>query len=216
MQLPICIYLHGFLSSGNSLKGQWFAEQVRQESLSLKAGGKALVGFQDWLTPTYPLASPQASLLAIEELIRPLLNSPKKPLLFVGSSMGGFYAQYLGQKYRTPYVMINPALNPVPLFEAHMGMHQSTVTGETFCIDLAYIQALKGLMFDSVNKPLDTTIPALLLIDEGDELIDIPFALAQYQQPNSEFTVQVYAGGDHAFQHLEEAWCEIKSFSSAI
>ncbi len=216
MQLPICIYLHGFLSSGNSLKGQWFAEQVRQKNLSLKAGGKALAGFQDWLTPTYPLASPQASLLAIEELIRPLLNSPKTPLLFVGSSMGGFYAQYLGQKYRTPYVMINPALNPVPLFEAHMGMHQSTVTGETFCIDLAYIQALKGLMFDSVNKPLDTTIPALLLIDEGDELIDIPFALAQYQQPNSEFTVQVYAGGDHAFQHLEEAWCEIKSFSSAI
>ncbi len=218
MQLPICVYLHGFLSSGNSSKGQWFKARVAQEnhsaSMGLKEEGEEkFLRFQKWLTPTYPLASPQASLLAIETVILPLLRS-EVSLILAGSSMGGFYAQYLGQKYRIPYVLINPVLNPIPLFEQHLGEHQSSVTGESFCIDLAYIQQLKALMFDRKEQPLDKSIPALLLLDEADEVIDIPFALAQYPQANPAFQVQVYSGGNHAFQHLEEGWLEIKQFVS--
>ena len=215
MQLPICVYLHGFLSSGNSSKGQWFRARVAQENLSpaigLKEGGEKFPAFQKWLTPTYPLASPRASILAIEAVILPLLKS-ETPLVLMGSSMGGFYAQYLGQKYGIPYGMINPALNPIPIFQQYIGVHQNTVTGEEFCIDSAYIQQLKAMMFDSVEQPLNRTIPALLLLDEADEVIDIPFALAQYPQVNPKFQVQVYFGGNHAFQHLEEGWLEIKRF----
>jgi len=215
MQLPICVYLHGFLSSGNSQKGRWFSEQVAQEnhrsSVELKEGG-GIITFQKWLTPTYPLVSPQASILAIEEIIVPLLKMPETPLLLMGSSMGGFYAQYLGQKYGIPYVMINPALNPIPIFEQHIGEHKNTVTGEVFCIDSTYIQQLRTMMFDTVEQPLNKSIPALLLLDEGDEVIDVHFALAQYSPLNTAFQAQVYKGGDHAFQHLEEAWCVIKRF----
>ncbi|MCF6298596.1 MAG: hypothetical protein L3J01_01810 [Thiomicrorhabdus sp.] len=217
MQLPICVYLHGFLSSGKSQKGRWFAEQMAQEnhldSSALKEGGEKMTTFQKWLTPTYPLASPQASIAAIEKLIVPLLKTPEIPLLLIGSSMGGFYAQYLGQKYGLPYVMINPALNPIPIFEQHLGRHKNTVTGESFCIDLAYIQQLKAMMFDTVEQPLNKHIPALLLLDEGDEVIDVPFALALYSPLTPAFQVQVYEGGNHAFQHLEEAWCDIKRFA---
>ncbi len=219
MCMRYCVYLHGFLSSGQSHKAQWFLAQVTQENSSKKGskieeGGEKII-FQHWLTPTYPLLSPQESLAAIEKVFLPLLNQPDVQVMLAGSSMGGFYAQYLGQKYRCPYVMINPALNPIPLFEKNKGEHKSSATGEEFCIDNVYIDQLKPLFFNE-NNPLDLSVPALLLLDEADELIDIPFALNAYQptalMESSNIQVVTYPEGNHAFQHLDEAWPVIKEF----
>jgi len=215
-----CVYLHGFLSSGQSHKAQWFSAQVTQENSSKKGlkieGEGEKIAFQHWLTPTYPLHSPQESLAAIEKVLLPLLNRSDVQVMLAGASMGGFYAQHLGQKYQLPYVMINPALNPIPLFEKNKGTHKSCATGERFCIDDMYIQQLKPLVFNEKN-PLNLSVPALLLLDEADELIDIPFALKAYQPATlmnlSSIKVMTYPGGNHAFQHLDEAWPVIKAFS---
>ncbi len=220
MCMRYCVYLHGFLSSGQSDKAQWFLAQVTQENLSKKGSkigeGGEKIAFQHWLTPTYPLRSPQASLAAIEQVLLPLLNRADVQVMLAGSSMGGFYAQYLGQKYQRPYVMINPALNPIPLFKQNKGAHKSEATGESFCIDEAYIEQLKPLVFNE-NNPLNLSVPALLLLDEADELIDIPFALNAYQpaalMESSNIQVVTYPEGNHAFQHLEEAWPVIKAFA---
>lgn len=211
-----CIYLHGFLSSGQSVKGQWFshtvASQVHHPQSDKSAHLPNKHRITQVITPTYPIVSPQHSVQAIEAILLPLLDKHDLVLL-MGSSMGGFYAQFLGQKYQLPYIMINPALAPVPILAAEVGSHVNPVTGEAFCIDKDYCEALQH--YDVAH--LNPTINALLLVDEADEVIDVPHALSRYQAlPTNRFKVKCYAGGHHAFAHIDQAWLEIEHFVAQL
>ncbi|WP_029407582.1 YqiA/YcfP family alpha/beta fold hydrolase [Thiomicrorhabdus sp. Milos-T2] len=214
MQDCIGVYLHGFLSSGNSEKGQWLKSKVKQNSSC----------FKDVYTPTYPIASPQASVEEINRCIQHALSLSSKVIL-LGSSMGGYYAQYFGQKYAIPYIMINPALNPTPIFTQNLGSHINPATEEAFCIDAAYIEAIQSFNFSDLQQ----NIPALLLLDTDDEVIDVEFALQRYAQSyvksheckagidqNSKFESIIFTGGDHRFIHMDTAWLDIQAFAERL
>lgn len=210
MRECIGVYLHGFLSSGNSEKGQWLKAKVQQDNL---LNDKPV--FSEIYTLTYPIKSPHDS---AEEIERCLLNAKQKNIniILLGSSMGGYYAQYFGQKYQIPYIMINPALNPVPIFNQSMGCHTNPVTSEKFCIDQDYIKALQ----DYDIEELDQNVPALMLLDTDDEVIDVDLALQRYVQKDnlckkSQFKSALFSGGDHRFIHMPQAWKDIQSFVKA-
>ncbi|MDG4812808.1 YqiA/YcfP family alpha/beta fold hydrolase [Hydrogenovibrio sp. 3SP14C1] len=190
------LYLHGFLSSENSYKGQWVKAHFKEVGTEV-------------LTPTYPIDSPNHSIevieSAIKESILPIIEQDSSQAWCIfGSSMGGFYAQYLAQKYQVPLVMINPALDPIPLLEAYFGNHVNAATGEPFTIDQPYLKALKPFY-----RTPDASIKSLVLLDEKDDVIPYKIAQQHYQGVGK---VLVFDDGDHAFQHLEEAWPDIKSF----
>ncbi|MEA1989154.1 MAG: YqiA/YcfP family alpha/beta fold hydrolase [Pseudomonadota bacterium] len=209
MQAYIGLYLHGFLSSGNSEKGQWLKQVVNQKNLN--EGNPVL---KELLTPTYPIKSPHASVDKIESLLKEKLKDQTKKVVLLGSSMGGYYAQYLGQKYQLPYIMINPALNPTPIFNESLGCHTNQATQEDFCIDQGYIKELQGFDVKQLNKE----IPALLLIDTDDEVIDVDYALKRYETRanGSHFSTVKYSGGDHRFIHMQQAWLKINKFLNAL
>lgn len=203
----IGLYLHGFLSSGQSQKGQWFKSQLRG---SFQANKKS--NFKDWLTPTYPIGQVSNSIEKIEGELTDLLEQKEK-IVLLGSSMGGFYAQYFGQKYGLPYVMINPALNPEKVFNENLGVHENPATGETVNITKDYIDQLMAFKCDN----LDSSIHSLMLIDQDDEVIDVSYALKQYPQGSHKHSdTVVYSGGDHSFIHLNEAWTEINCFVKGL
>ncbi|MGM0541296.1 MAG: YqiA/YcfP family alpha/beta fold hydrolase [Pseudomonadota bacterium] len=207
MQSVICVYLHGFLSSASSQKGRWLVQQVQTENSQVQQASEAV--FKEIITMTYPIASPAQSVQKIETLLQDLLTQKEHPIVLMGSSMGGYYAQFLGQKYKLPYIMINPALNPKPIFLENLGASYNPSTGEKFVIDNAYIQQLES--YDVTR--LDRRIPVMLLMDEGDDVIDVATALMKYQDKRALKTeIHVFKGGDHAFQHMSEAWPLIKSF----
>ncbi len=211
MQSVICVYLHGFLSSANSQKGRWLVEQVAKENRQIQETSERLAKtiFKEIITPTYPISSPVKSVEKIETLLQDLLAEKNHAIVLMGSSMGGYYAQFLGQKYSLPYLMINPALNPKPIFMENLGASINPSTGEKFVIDEAYLQGIEK--FDCTV--LNNKIPTMLLLDEGDGVIDLPFALARYQGVlGSKSVVHSFEGGDHAFQHLDDAWPMIKDF----
>jgi predicted esterase YcpF (UPF0227 family) len=198
------LYLHGFLSSGKSEKGQWFHRQVESWDSNL---------ITKWLNPTYPISRLEATLETIEEEIQDCLQLCGTKWILAGSSMGGFYAQFYAHKYHLPYIMINPALNPEYVFRVNLGEHTNPATGENVTIDEAYIEKLQAC---KIAQP-DRALPTLLLIDQDDEVIDINYALKQHQTSNNNISrTVVYKGGDHSFIHLEEAWKEIQSFVNAI
>lgn len=218
MHAVICVYLHGFLSSGQSQKGRWLLEKLRIEvdtNQAATAPGDVHPPqvFKEFLTLTYPIGSPLDSIQAIEAALQPLRANQNSSLILMGSSMGGYYAQFLGQKYTLPYIMINPALNPRPIFLENLGAHVNPSTGEELVIDLAYIQQV-----ESFDVPLlNPKVPAMLLIDEGDEVIDKEWALSLYSNRADTTTeVHLFKGGDHAFQHMEEAWPLIKAFVAGL
>jgi len=205
-------YLHGFLSSGKSSKGQWFANQVKQKNYAEEE-----LGFVTWLTPSYPIATVSQTVKKIEDELLALLDdkSCEGRLILIGSSMGGFYVQYLGHKYHLPYIMINPALNPEAVFIDHMGEHTNPATGEKVLINQSYIDELLKYKIDNP----DASIASMMLLDVDDEVIDVNFALKQYpvdRAGNQSNKTVIFSGGDHSFIHLEEAWKEIQSFASQL
>jgi len=215
MQQYVCVYLHGFLSSGNSEKGQWLKRKVLDYNKQIDLTHNAAI-FANVLTPTYPIKSPKETVLSIESLLNELTNK-EQPIVLMGSSMGGYYAQYLGQKYKIPYIMINPALRPEPIFRASIGKHLNPVTNEAFTIDEQYIM---GIAEYDVSE-IDLSVQTLLLMDSDDEVVDVDFAMQRYgavddADEGSRQYCTIYSGGDHRFIHMQQAWFEIQTFINRL
>ena len=191
------VYLHGFSSGAASQKA----------TALQKALAPTLM-----IVPEYPSHRPHDSIaVLIECLRRQSTQSERQKILLVGSSLGGYYAQYLATRldYISGVVLINPALQPQVTLEPYIGQQTNQVTGELFefsqkdFLELAELEVL-------VNK---ISTPTLVLLDEGDELIDYQYAARRYSGIGR---VIVYPGGSHRFDHLPDAIPEIQAFYETL
>lgn len=184
-------YLHGFNSSGASAKGRYFA----------KALAPAVVH-----TPSYP-PDPDAAVQHLSQQLSGLLGIG--PVL-IGSSLGGYYAQYLAHRWQLPMVLINPALTPQQTLSPYLGWQTNYYTGERYYFGEAQLEALVSY---AVPKPCQAPVPALVLLDADDELIDYQVAASRYAGCGE---VIVFPGGNHQFSHLAEAATAILRFVQKV
>jgi len=175
------VYLHGLNSSSQS-----------QKALRLKA---ALAPFQV-LAIDYPPHRPDVAVPRLSRVFADL--GPVEPAV-IGSSMGGFYGQYLARRFRFSHLfLINPALTPWTFVDEHLGERMTTADGEDYVVDTALREALQRY---AIPEPCDQ-VPTTLFLDRGDEVIDCRIAERLYAGCGRHF---VWDGGDHAFQHLDAA-----------
>ena len=187
------IYLHGFNSSGDSAKGKFFANALAPHTVH---------------TPSYP-PEPDAAIAYLEQLLKALLRHAQAndPLILIGSSLGGFYAQYLAHQFKLAMVLINPALQPAFTLRPFLGWQTNFYTGERYYFGE---QQLSRLLHFDVAMPCEYPLPALVLLEAGDEIIDYRYAQHRYADCAQ---VIVYPDGNHQFQHLAEAANAINIFS---
>ena len=198
MKTQHLLYLHGFLSDENSVKGQFVKQRLAEDMPNVQVH-----------CITYPISLPDISVGYIKNYIEYQMladQSGETPIdwAVMGSSMGGYYAQYIARQYGVPYIMINPALDPVTTLSEHMGEYQHPRTREQININEQYLAQLA-----TYEITPEAWEEALLLIDRGDEVLDPNYAMALYQD---RCKCLIYEQGDHAFQHLEEAWPHILAF----
>lgn len=179
------VYLHGLNSSGRSAKALRLRERLAPHRV---------------LAPDYPAHRPQAAVEALSGFFAGLGDT--RPAV-VGSSMGGFYGQWLARRFAFSHLyLINPALTPWDLFPPHIGETMTAADGERYLITAELIEQTRCY---AVPNPCDG-IPTTVFLDRGDETIDYRIAESIYR-PCGRLTI--WDGGDHAFQHLEEAAAEI-------
>ena len=183
------IYLHGFNSTGDSAKGRFLKENLLDISV---------------LTPTYHFDSRRA-IPRLEKLIQENLSA-ENPLMLIGSSLGGYYAQYLAHQFKLKTVLINPALMPLTTLSDYLGENTNFYTGEKYNLTQAHLDALLSL---DIPDPCITPVPTLLLLDKGDEILDYRVAVARYQNCAE---IVMFNGGDHQFQHMAESFPRIEAF----
>jgi len=176
------LYLHGFNSSGASAKGRYLREQLADIPV---------------LTPSCHY-DPAVAIGELSALVGQY-HDHGSGLLLIGSSLGGYYTQHLAHRYRLPMVLINPALLPLVTLEDHLGENTNYYTGETYTLTRQHLAALRAL---DVPEPCADPVPALLLLDAGDEVLDYRLARQRYQDCAE---IVVYPGGDHQFRHLADA-----------
>ena len=183
------LYLHGFRSSPASHK----AQQMRAR---LQARGLA----EHFVCPALPV-SPQAAVALAEALIA---GSPT-PVTLIGSSLGGYYATYLSEKYRLRAALVNPAVVAHLSLSAYLGEQTNLYTGERFAFTRMHIAELQALELPVLQQPGNFW----LLVETGDELLDYRQAVARYAGGRQ----TVIDGGDHSFTHWEEYLDELIDFA---
>jgi len=180
------IYIHGFNSSGQSGKARELAEIFPDEQV---------------LAPDLPW-QPKLAIEMLEYLIQ---SHAGESLLLIGSSLGGYYAQYLGNRFSLPVVLINPALHPIPLLLGSVGEQTNYYTQEVYQLTEETVYSLEHYAVDAASMKK----PVLVLLDKGDELIDYRVSLDAYQQHGM---VQCFDGGSHRFDHLHASKDLLQAF----
>jgi predicted esterase YcpF (UPF0227 family) len=182
------IYLHGFRSSPRSFK----ARVVQQR---MEAAGRAA----DLICPQLP-ASPKAAM----DLVLTLVERYSGNLAIIGSSLGGFYATWLAERFGCRAALINPAVDPLKDLDKHVGITTEWHTGEPFEFKRDYIDELAALQVGTITRPARY----FLLAATGDEVLDYRDMVAHYAGAHQ----HVIQGGDHAVSEFEQYVDEVLAF----
>ena len=190
------VYLHGLNSSSGSIKARVLRDALAPVEV---------------LAPDYSPHRPDAAVAALEDFMRGLPRCDRAPIV-VGSSMGGFYGQYLSRRVPMRHLfMINPALRPWELFGRYADQPMVTPRGEHYTLSADIICAVRAY---AVERPCNggPSVPTTLLLDEGDEVIDYREAAGLYRGCGR---VVTFRGGDHAFAHMPDAIALIREALSS-
>ena len=182
------LYFHGFKSSSDSGKAQEFKKFVENKTSQTK------IIIPD-LKDDFKEAHRQ-----IEGLIDK--NSPN--ILYMGSSLGGYYALYFAQLYKSKSVLINPAISPLSDFEIHLGKNENYATGNKFTISKDDISYVRSLHHKKILEPKNN----LILLESGDEILN-------YVESSSYFRgsyIDIFYGGNHSYTSIKEKFTKIKDF----
>jgi predicted esterase YcpF (UPF0227 family) len=118
----------------------------------------------DWYCPQL-LASPKESM---EMVTAHIDNSGSDSIIVIGSSLGGFYANYLAEKYGCKAVALNPAVRAARELAPHVGMMTTYDSNEPFDFRPEYIDELKTLQIERISD----ANRYFLIAAKGDELLD--------------------------------------------
>ena len=184
MTKTLLVYLHGFRSSPNSTKAVMTGEAIR--ALSNPAHS------YDWYCPQL-LASPKASM---EMVINCIEQSDADRIIIIGSSLGGFYTNYLAEKYQCKGIALNPAVYASRELEPHIGMMTAYDSDEPFDFKAEYIDELKALQVHKLSDPKRY----FLVAAKGDELLDWTEMVRFYSGSKQ----LVLEGSDHGISNYQD------------
>lgn len=176
------VYLHGLNSSPGSVKA--------------RALGSAIAALPDRERPEYfvPLLShrPAEAMRAVRQWIE---ARDATLLTLVGSSLGGYYATHLAERYGCRAVLINPAVRPYDNLVPCLGLQRNLYTGEEYELTRGHFAELEALRVAHITRPQRY----FLLVQTGDEILDWREAVAYY----AGVWQSVQGAGDHAFQDFD-------------
>ncbi len=183
------IYIHGFGGCGKGVKATEFKKHYQQRNISFLAPSLSYV--------------PTLALSTLEEIIE---NCQGEEIKLIGSSLGGFYAIYLANRYNLKTALINPSTNPISTLQRiseknYRGINFFDLS--EFDFNINHINMLKQYYVKDIKKEL-----FLVMLQKDDDLIDYQIAKEQF----SGSTIIIAEGGGHGFEGIESYFNQIDDF----
>ena len=193
MSSLLVVYLHGFRSSPRSSKARMTGDAIAHR---VEQGAPI-----EWYCPQLH-ASPQESM----DLVRRQIDASKADRLSViGSSLGGFYTNYLAEQYGCKGIALNPAVRAGRELAPHVGMMTAYDSEEPFDFRAEYIDELNRMQVESITLPERY----LLLAATGDELLDWR-EMAAFYPGAQQIIIQ---GSDHGIHNYSEYLDSVVGFA---
>jgi predicted esterase YcpF (UPF0227 family) len=187
------LYIHGFNSSELSHKATLLGDAAKR------------FGVPD--TVISPRLSWQPT-QAIKQLEKIIQANQQQGLTLIGSSLGGFYAAYLAEKYTLKAILVNPAVQAPILLKDYLGPQTNPYTNEVYELTQAHMLELEQLV---VTEP--TADLYWLMLQEGDEVLDYQEALKAFPK-TARLTHE--KDGDHSFIEFDRFSKEILHFAKIL
>ena len=188
------LYLHGFNSSPDSLK----AQLIKQYMVANQCADRLLC-------PQIPEV-PEEARAFLELLVEQHIEDFN--LSFVGSSLGGYYATYLAEKYSGTAVLVNPSVKPYETLAQYLGENKFYFEDGSWEFNETHIQQLKSIDTEIITAPERY----MVLLQTGDETLDYRQAESKYSNSNC----IIEQGGDHGFDRFERHIPKIIEFSKIL
>ena len=183
------IYIHGFNSSSQSGKAREMAAWMADRGLA-----------EAFACPDLP-HQPAAAIALLEALIA----QSRGPAKLLGSSLGGFYATYLAEKYGLKAILVNPCVACHGKLSAYVGQTQKNWhSGEEYVFSAEHAAELDALGVAAITRPERYW----LLAETGDAVLDYREAVAYYAGARQD----VLEGGDHGFTRFTDYLPALQAF----
>ncbi len=187
------LYLHGFRSSPQSFKARLLEQR-------LAALGLAHL----YRCPQLPASPKEAAALALDVAQETLGGRGPGELTLVGSSLGGYYANWLAERIGCRAVLLNPAVQPPRDLEKYVGVTTAYHSNEVFEFKHAYIAELRSLAVSRITRPERY----FLLAATGDEVLDWREMAAHYAGARQ----HVIEGSDHGISEFADYVDDVLDF----
>ena len=187
------VYLHGFRSSPNSSKAKLTGAAIQAK---ITAGAA-----WQWFCPQLP-PSPQG---AIDLVLNHLQNAKPAQVVIIGSSLGGFYANWLAEHIGCRAVVLNPAVYAARELAPYVGQLTQYDSNEPFDFKAAYIDELKALQINQISMPERY----FLMAAKGDELLDWHEMVRFYTNAHQ----LVLEGSDHGLSEYSRYLPQVLDFA---
>ena len=194
MASTLLVYLHGFRSSPRSSKAVMTGDAVKALSTADNS--------MEWYCPQL-LASPKQSMDMVTKHID---QSKADRIVVIGSSLGGFYTNYLAEKYGCKALALNPAVYAARELAPHVGMMTAYDSDEPFDFRPEYIDELKALQIEGISNPSRY----FLIAAKGDELLDWR-EMSEFYQGAKQLVLE---GSDHGIADYEDHLSKVLEFIS--
>lgn len=122
----------------------------------------------------------------------------------IASSIGGYYATYLSQKYNIKTVLINPSIQPYESTRRYLGENRRQ-DGMIFSWEEKHLKMLESYKIEQKNLNLKNFF---LFLQTGDEVLDYRMAHEFYK--GSKLVLE--EGGNHRFDKFERYFNEVSAF----
>ncbi len=179
------IYLHGTKTCGLDGNAKLFKRYFKDRIL----------------TPSLSYI-PSLAIDTTEQLIKLCLSKGEKVCL-IGSSMGGYYALYLANKYDIKAVLINPAIIPYKNLP-RIGMDFMYYDSSSYEVTKEHLQYLEEIEVKELKNPSNF----LTLLQMGDKVLD--YSIAHKKLKDTKIILE--EGGTHSFENLDRYFKKIEEF----
>lgn len=177
------IYLHGFNSTGDTGTAAYLKELYTDA----------------FVAPDYDYIDPDKAAAALDDIVAATIID--RPVIMVGKSLGGFWANYFAEKYQLKCILVNPGLQPHISLLKYLGVNKNFNNGAITHLDASNVSA-----YAKYQPSNSSSLYKHILLGEQDDIIDPAYCLAIMKG----HVIDVFLGLDHYFNDYEAIASAIK------
>jgi len=177
----LILYIHGFRTTVESHKAQILKEYYHLDNIFI--ADHSLI--------------PAEAIQDLENIIE-----EKNITAIIASSLGGYYATYLSEKYNLKTALINPSVTPYKTLEKCLGENERQ-DGLKFILTQEHLNTLEQLKVE--NPTLENYF---LFLQKGDEVLDYQIANEFYKGCK----LVIEEGGNHRFKGFGRFFDDVSEF----